>query len=418
MALKIVFVEAAAEPFGSSRSLLTLMTHLDRSRFEPLVACNQNNELISWCRDAGLTVMPLSLPGASDHKVDPAARQGLAETPKPLDPSLKEKALLPLRMIRDLRKYAKPISELRSFATNQKADVIHCNNQPSTNQFAYHARGTRPLVQHLRDAPLTRSWHMAHLCKACTHLFSISDFVRDDAVSALRLDSRKISTLYNPIGDEFSFDPGLADRQRREWGIAEDMVVFGMAGRIIPWKGVDRAIKAYLELCGDPEVEDKTRLVIVGASDTPSDYETQCRELAGDRLGKSIFMLPFVQDVTKVFNGFDVVLHPILKPEGFGRVIIEGMACGAPPLGRKLGALPELIEDGQNGQLFMEDEELVKLMDAVMKDPASLRRMKAKAMMSAKRFRPAALVQDFEDTYSRVFPSEWEAQMGNGSSLT
>lgn len=347
--------------------------------------------------------MPLSLPGASDHKVDPKAREEVAEAPKPWNPSFKERALLPLRMLRDRRKYAKPIAELKRFAAAQDADVIHCNNQPSTNQFAYLARESRPLVQHVRDAPLTRSLHMAHLSKACKHLFAISDFVRNDAISALRLDPQNISTLYNPIGDEFSFDPEVATLQRRNWGIAQDEVVFGMAGRIIPWKGVDRAITAFKNLHRDPQMEKKARLVIVGASDTLTDYETQCRQLAGELLGKSIQILPFTKDVAKVFNGFDVVLHPILKPEGFGRVIIEGMACGAPPLGRKLGALRELIADEQNGHLFLEDTELVQLMRAVITNPASLNKMKEKAMASVEQFRPTALVQDFEKTYSKLF---------------
>lgn len=403
MALKIVFVEAAAEPFGSSRSLFTLLTHLNRDRFEPLVACNQHNELLSWCHDARLTAIPLSLRGASDHKIDPKIREEVTETPQPWNPSCTERAFLPLRTLRDRRKYVKPIEELKRFVVTQDADVIHCNNQPSTNQFAYFARESRPLVQHVRDAPLTRSLHMAHQSKICKHLFCISDFVRNDAISALRLDPRKFSTLYNPIGDEFSFDPEVAALQRRNWGIAQDEIVFGMAGRIIPWKGVDRAIAAFQMLHRDPQMAKKTRLVIVGASDTPTNYETQCRQLAGELLGKSIHIHPFTKDVAKVFNGFDVVLHPILKPEGFGRVIIEGMACGAPPLGRKSGALRELITDKQDGNLFLEDAELVQLMRAVITDPASLNKMKEKAMASAERFRPPALVQEFENIYSNLF---------------
>lgn len=406
MTLKIIFVEAAAEPFGSSRSLFTLMTHLNRDRFEPLVACNKHNEMLSWCLDAGLTVMPLSLPGASDHKIDATARETLTETPKPWKPSCKDWAFLPLRMLRDRRKYAKPIEELKHFASANDADVIHCNNQPSTNHFAYLARGSRPLVQHVRDAPLTRSLHMAHLSKVCKHLFCISDFVRNDAISALRLDPNNFSTLYNPISDEFSFDPEVAAVQRLNWGIAQDEIVFGMAGRIIPWKGVDRAIKAFKMLRCDPQIGKKARLVLVGASSTPTNYETQCRQLAGELLGKSIQFHPFTNDVAKVFSGFDVVLHPILKPEGFGRVIIEGMACGAPPLGRKLGALNELITDKQNGHLFLTDAELVQLMRTVITDPASLNKMKENAIASAERFRPAALVQEFEKTYSKLFLSD------------
>lgn len=403
MPLKIAFVEAAARPFGSSRSLFTLIKHLDRSRFTPLVACNQHNALISWCRDEGITAVPLSLSEEGGQQDDILKPARIAAAPGPLCPSIKDRAMLPIRILRDWRQYSKVIAELKSFTAKQQIDVIHCNNQPSTNRFAYLARGGRPVVQHIRDAPLTRSLHMAHLSDKCTHLFSISDYVRKDAISALGLDPKAISTLYNPIGDEFFFDKECAAQQRRLWNIEEGQIVFGIAGRLIPWKGVDRAISAFNDLCREPGFEEKSRLVIVGASETPTNYEDQCRKLAGDRLGRSIQILPFTKNVPQVFNGFDAVLHPIQKPEGFGRVIVEGMACGAPPLGRGLGALPELIEDGVNGRLFMEDDELITVMRSVVSSPESLAQMKQNAIASAERFRPARLVRDFEQKYSDLF---------------
>ncbi len=403
MKLRIAFVEAAAEPFGSSRSLLSLITHLDRDRFEPYVACNQHNSLITWCQGEGIPVAPLSLPGAGNYKWDAEERLGSAVASGLLVPSVKDRFLLPVRTLRDRLTFSVPIEELKQFVSIHGVDVIHCNNQPSTNRFAYLARGSRPIVQHVRDAPLTRSFHMAHLANKAAHLFSISDYVRNDATSAFRLDPKSISTIYNPIGNEFSSSPDIRARQRRDWGIEDDMLIFGIAGRIIPWKGVDRAILAYNEFCCDPNMEKKTRLVIVGASDSPTEYEKKCRLLAGDRLGHSIHILPFTKDVTRIFNGFDLVLHPVLKPEGFGRVIIEGMACGAPPLGRRLGALPELIEDGCNGHLFIEDAEFIELMRAVFSAPEALTKMKAEAIITAANFRPENLVPSFEKKYSELF---------------
>lgn len=403
MKLRIAFVEAAAESFGSSWSLLTLITHLDRDRFEPFLICNQHNRLIAWCQDAGIPVAPLSLGGKSDYKGGSEKHTGIATANGPLMPSLQERLLLPARMLRDHFTFSTAIKELKQFVAIHRIDVIHCNNQPSTNRFAYLARGTRPIVQHVRDAPLTRSLHMSHLANQSTHLFSISDYVRNDAISAFRLDPKRISTIYNPIGHEFSSSSDMRACQRYDWGIEKEIVVFGMAGRIIPWKGVDRAISAYNELCRDTNMEEKTRLVIVGASDSPTEYEKRCRFLAGDRLGRSIHILPFTKDVTRIFNGFDLVLHPILKPEGFGRVIIEGMACGAPPLGRRLGALPELIEDGCNGHLFLEDSDLIELMRAVSTVPEALTKMKAEAIRTAARFGPENLVPSFEKKYSELF---------------
>ncbi len=44
----------------------------------------------------------------------------------------------------------------------------------------------------------------------------------------------------------------------------------------------------------------------------------------------------------------DVVVHPS-ESESFGRSIAEAMACGKPVIGFAVGAVPELVLDGQTG---------------------------------------------------------------------
>jgi len=50
-------------------------------------------------------------------------------------------------------------------------------------------------------------------------------------------------------------------------------------------------------------------------------------------------------------SDLDVMVHASLRPEPFGRVIIEAMAVGAPVIAARAGGVPEIIEDRQNGWL-------------------------------------------------------------------
>ena len=47
-------------------------------------------------------------------------------------------------------------------------------------------------------------------------------------------------------------------------------------------------------------------------------------------------------------------IFPIKRPEPFGLVVIESMACGVPVIAFKEGSLPELIENGKTGFWFLQ----------------------------------------------------------------
>jgi glycosyltransferase involved in cell wall biosynthesis len=86
------------------------------------------------------------------------------------------------------------------------------------------------------------------------------------------------------------------------------------------------------------------------------------------------------------------------RTEGLPRVIIEAMACGLPCIGSNIGGIPELLEAGDlipPGDV----KALADAIEAVITNPARLRRMSARNLGKAQGFRNDLLAQRRRDFY-------------------
>ena len=57
------------------------------------------------------------------------------------------------------------------------------------------------------------------------------------------------------------------------------------------------------------------------------------------------------QELTRLYDGGDVVVVPTKTPEPFGRVAVEAMSRGRPVIATATGGLTEIVEDGRTGYL-------------------------------------------------------------------
>ena len=62
-----------------------------------------------------------------------------------------------------------------------------------------------------------------------------------------------------------------------------------------------------------------------------------------------------------LLGGAECLLMPSRSEESFGLVALEAMACGTPVVALATGALPEIVEDGVNGYVTAEENELAEL---------------------------------------------------------
>lgn len=126
----------------------------------------------------------------------------------------------------------------------------------------------------------------------------------------------------------------LKPKIKKQLGWERKFIVL-FVGRLIKEKGIDillESVKLWNE---------KINLVIIGSGPMENEILKAANKL------KSVKFLGKIDqdDLPKFYTGADCVIVPSTSEEGFGRVIIEALACGTPIIASKRGAIPEAMDE-------------------------------------------------------------------------
>jgi glycosyltransferase involved in cell wall biosynthesis len=212
----------------------------------------------------------------------------------------------------------------------------------------------------------------------------------------------KVSRIYNCA--PFRPDPNLS-------GIRRDPHRIIYVGQIIPEKGVDLVLDAMGILVGRGY---DVALDVVGDMEgwTPPPYARHREALiarAGlpDLAGRVRF-LGWRAEVPNLLAGVSILCCPsrLELREGFGVVVVEAKLAGVPSIVCPTGALPELIEHGEDGWVASEVSAaaLAEGLEYFLKDPVRLERAQLAARRSAERFSRAR----FAEAWWAVFQEKKE----------
>jgi glycosyltransferase involved in cell wall biosynthesis len=133
-------------------------------------------------------------------------------------------------------------------------------------------------------------------------------------------------------------DRVTAQRLRQSWGAGETTTVFGSVGRLLPEKGMDVLVEAFLKAF--PNGDEDVRLVIVGDGAQRSVLEAQA--IADPR----IVLAGWQDDVSAFYGAFDVYVSAA-RFEPFGLTILEAMAAGCRLVLTRTQGPPEFVRDSR-----------------------------------------------------------------------
>ena len=120
--------------------------------------------------------------------------------------------------------------------------------------------------------------------------------------------------------------------------------VIGSVGWLTDIKGHRFVVDAVAQL--KPE-HPQLHLVIVGSGDQHDALLHQAKKVG---INDSVHLIGHREDVETCLAGMDGFVLPSLN-EGMGRALVEAMAAGLPVIASRVGGIPALIEDENNGLL-------------------------------------------------------------------
>jgi glycosyltransferase involved in cell wall biosynthesis len=290
----------------------------------------------------------------------------------------------------------------------ERADVVHLGNGLRANFDGIIAGVlTRtPIICHIKGFEkygARERWASRRTDVVVCMTHAILDYCRERGVNPP--DAR---VVYDGVDESWLKVERPAHDVRVELGIPNGSPCLGILGNIQEWKGQHVLVEAMAAVARQ---HPKVRCLIVGGVHRAGErYAAELRaRCAALGLGDSVSFVGFRDDVPDVINALDVVVHASVRPEPFGRVILEGMLMAKPVVATNAGGVPELIEHGRTGFLVPPGD--VGAMAACLSDVVA-RRDEAAAIgaraqsWARERFALARQVNEMSELYESFARSE------------
>ena len=210
-------------------------------------------------------------------------------------------------------------------------------------------------------APILQSPGMANCDLRWRGKQSAQDLIRD-----LDLRPERVRTIYNCVDIE-----SVRRRAAEEPAVPVQGPFLVYVGRLHPQKGVDVLLEAYAR----SRAREQYRLVLVGDGTQRSDLTALVGRLG---IADRVTMTGFVENPWSHMARARAFLLPSLW-EGFGLVTLEAMALSKPIIASRVGALPEIVADGESGWLVppADPPALTAALNALLADPTQAKTMGA-----------------------------------------
>jgi L-malate glycosyltransferase len=188
------------------------------------------------------------------------------------------------------------------------------------------------------------------------------------------------------------------EQVRRELGLDQEALLLH-ASNLRPLKRIDLLLETAARI--RPREAFKL-LILAGADFAP--FAGEVRRLG---LEDRVIVREKVNDIEDYLQAADLGLFPS-ESESFGLSILEAMCFGCPSVARRIGGIPEVIEDNATGLLVEagDADALARAVESLLRDPARRLAMGRAARLTArKRFSAEAIVPRYEALYRRVMLS-------------
>lgn len=360
---RIVFVNHTGQVSGAETILLHMLRGLDRERFTPAVVCPEEGDLARAVRAEGVQCVPI-----------PALQARFTARPD--------------RLLRYLSSMAGVVGGLRKTIRSLEPDIVHANTVRAGIAVTLATAGTGlTVLWHAHDIlprhPLSSAIRTLAFLSPRTRIIGVSQAAARAFCGALPFKDR-VQVIYNGA-DLTRFPTKKAGDAplKRELGISPDSFLVCAVGQICERKGLRELVEAFAHC---DTASPPMHLAFAGKPLFAHDqryYEELLVQVKAAGLQGRVHFLGQRRDVPAILRSADLLVLNSLE-EPFGLVLVEAMASGTAVLASRVGGIPEIVTDSQNGWLVDKGNtsRLAAKLQELSHDPDMLARVSRVALES------------------------------------
>jgi glycosyltransferase involved in cell wall biosynthesis len=303
--------------------------------------------------------------------------------------------------IRRVRPHILHTHTAKAGAVGRAAALLAGDARPPVVVHTFHGHVLRGYFDPIRTQ-LFRETERA-LARHTTRLIAVGPQVRDDLVSLGVAPAEKFSIIR--LGIDLDSRILAQDRRteyRRLFGIPDDRFVVGWIGRMTAIKRVPDILTSF-KLLLERGVDATLCLVGDGPDREPAEF--QAKDLG---IARHVISIGYQRDVSPYYALFDAFVLPSAN-EGTPVVAIEALAAGRPVVATRVGGVPDVVTDGEDGYLVDvgDVQAIAAALERLARDPELRRSFGDRGReLVVPRYRVERLVDDVDALYRELLTQQ------------
>ena len=327
---RIVYINHTGKVSGAERVLVNMVRRLDRARYDPYVICPDEGELSRMVAAEGV-------PCASAPAIQ-------ARFSWRID-----------KLIKALMSLCKMVFAVRRKLAMLDPDLVHANTLRAGIVASLAAVGTnRTVIWHVHDIlprhPLSAAIRFFAWSSRRTKIIAVSNATAKAFAGSLPFRDR-MHVIHNGTDlSAFPYKNSDSSSFRKSVGIPQDAFLICAVGQICARKGLLELLQAFEEIHG---AVPQMHLAIAGKVVFVHEekyFESLLRAVGDPEIAGRVHFLGELRDPSSLLQAADLLVLNS-REEPFGLVLVEAMSSGTPVLATRVGGIPEIVEDAQNGWL-------------------------------------------------------------------
>lgn len=331
--INILFIHQSADLYGSDKTLLLLLSKLDKSRFNPIVVIPLDGPLKEELEKENIKVI-----------VGPVLK-------------LYRKMFTPKNILLFLKQIKKAVSILDELNREYKFDIIYSNTLAVLLGMVYAKKRKIKHIWHVHEI-IVHPKKIAYvfpklLNKYADVVVCNSKATMNNLILREKELANKTLVIHNglkPLRDDY------VKISREDLGLEKDDFIITLIGRINRLKGHKWLLNT---LISNFKSNKNIKLLFVGSPVQGQEYYLEeIEEIIKEKnLDNSVKILGFKKDLRPILNLTDILVVPSIEAESFGLVALEAMLAKKPVIGSNHGGLTEIIIHNETGFLVEPNNE-------------------------------------------------------------